>query len=479
MLDDADALLAKLPRDAREAFVRADAANERMRAGDQTGYAESMKEAGLALAAVGIPTAPPSGEIYPLASTYDDVQRAALMWSALKGLTTYPYACPSTGPTRLRWLGVEPGVLETELVDIEHDGVTTREPLWRALQIANRVERQGEVLDALSMEKVLVALEEIYGVGGGYRINSTLLFPHGNLRVLRDLKGEGRAWAIGWADRMTDEPRWKASALRAFVVLALVRAKVPFEPRWDHLFSNFFGATKEFLFECARALPDDRRDAMLGPQLPSIHWSTEMIDMFPSAALVRALLAGSEASSPRWLWLVEQMRVLGKKHEAVREAVEAIVAATPKPIELYVTSILKPKEPSELTALQKEQLLIGVRGYEEAFDIEERLPSDGTAVPLPGDLQIRAIANAEGEALYDSFTYMADAGIIFKAGTTEEVGGLAQGGVILTAKNDALRNALQVALSNKPLKLAARRKSKTTAKKRAGTTTKKPAKKKK
>ena len=78
---------------------------------------------------------------------------------------------------------------------------------------------------------------------------------------------------------------------------------------------------------------------------------------------------------------------------------------------------------------------------------------------------------------------MADAGIIFKAGTTEEVGGLSQGGVNLTAKNDALRNALQVALSPMALKLEARTKSKTTAKapakKRASTTTRKPAKKKK
>ena len=48
MLEDADALFAKLPRDAQEAFVRADAANERMRAGDQRGYAESLKQAGLA-----------------------------------------------------------------------------------------------------------------------------------------------------------------------------------------------------------------------------------------------------------------------------------------------------------------------------------------------------------------------------------------------------------------------------------------------
>ncbi len=215
--------------------------------------------------------------------------------------------------------------------------------------------------------------------------------------------------------------------------------------------------TRESLLERVRALPADQRDAILGPLLPSIAWSTELIDMFPSAALVRALLAGSEANTPRWLSLVEQMRALGKKHETVREAVEAIVAATPKPsIELYVTSILSPKDETELTELQKEQLRIGLRGYEEAFDLEpeERLPSDGTPAPLPPDLQIRTIASAEGRALYDSFTYMADAGILFEAGTTEEVGGIAQCAVVLIEKNDALRNALQVALSNVALHLA-------------------------
>jgi len=70
-------------------------------------------------------------------------------------------------------------------------------------------------------------------------------------------------------------------------------------------------------------------------------------------------------------------------------------------------------------------------------------------------------------ALYDTFQYLVDAGVIFRAGTTEEIGWRSQGGVVLKERNDALRVALQTALGPKALKWKKPAKAKADAKEKA------------
>jgi hypothetical protein len=466
-----DDLLAQLPGEARAAFLLARAAKQRFDSGgDRSGFAEAATQAGLGLAAAGIPRA--TG-VFPLASAYDEVQRAALTWCTLQDLGTARYACPSATRTRRRWLGLDrPGLLEAKTVVVEHDGVTTTEPLWRALQIAHDAEPQAAILDALPCDVALTVLGELHTVGIGYAVDFNALFT--KVRLLRDLREEGREWAVAQADVYPTDAYWKGSYLKAYIFLALVRAGVRIEPRWEHLYPNVMGASRDLLFECAHALPEDRRAAALAPHLPSMSLATEIVAEFPTSDMVRALLDGTEANSVRWTWLVEKMRELGKTQPVVAAAVEAIVAATPKPLDLYVTSMRKPTSAAELSDLEREQLRISGKGYDQQdLDAEARLADDGSETTFRGSFEVRSIADANGSPVYDALLYL-DEGSIFRAGTTEEIGGMSQGGVVLKDRNDALRLALQVAVGKKPL----RRKAKTApAAKAASTTPKRLAKK--
>jgi hypothetical protein len=427
-----DDLLAKLPRVARDAFARALAAP---RDDHKTRRAETV----IAWDAVGIPKGELGFPVHALPTSFDEAQRAALELSARNDLGAVPYTCPAAPKTLRTWLGLEPGVLETLVVDDE--------PLWRALEKARTVGGQIAILDALPCDVALRALGELYTSGFGYGINSQLILE-GGPRLLRDLRDEGRAWALAQADAMRDVPK-HGSALGAFVFLALVRAGVPIEPRWDWFFPTRL--PKELLFECARAIPEERRAEVLGPRLQSIPWKIEMIAEFRSAPMARALLDSSEPNSLRWTYLVEQLRALGKEHPTIAAVAESAVAAAPKPIELRVTRVAQPTRAKELTPLEREQLTIGVRGLDDGEDLDaEKVLGEGCA---KGWLEIRNIASASGQALYDAFTYV-DNGVIFRAGTTEEVAWLAQGGVVLKERDDALRNALQIAISSMALGLA-------------------------
>jgi hypothetical protein len=194
----------------------------------------------------------------------------------------------------------------------------------------------------------------------------------------------------------------------------------------------------------------------------------EMVAEFPTSDMVRALLDGTEANSVRWTWLAEKMRELGKTQPVVAAAVEAIVAATPKPLDLYVTSMKKPTTAAELSDLEREQLRTAGRGYDQQdLDDEARLADDGSETTFRGSFEVRSIADAGGSPVYDALLYYLDEGSIFRAGTTEEIGGMSQGGVVLKDRNDALRLALQVAVGKKPL----RRKAKTAPAAKAASTT--------
>jgi hypothetical protein len=146
-----DERLAKLSPVARAEFARA--IKLRAKPG------EAFTHATLAIAAAGVPPISeraPRTPLFPLASNLDGVQRAALEYSAIHDLGVGHYACPSMPNTRRRWLGLDPpGLLESHAVTVEHEGGTTTEPLWRALQLAGEIAKQAPLLDALPIELAL------------------------------------------------------------------------------------------------------------------------------------------------------------------------------------------------------------------------------------------------------------------------------------------------------------------------------------
>jgi hypothetical protein len=450
---DAD-LLAQLPAAARDAFARAIALRD-------VAPGDSMAAANAAVGAAGVPQCPPSPVIHALPSTFDGVQRAALEYSAIHDLVLWPYPCPSVAKTRRRWLGVDPaGVLESRLVEIEHDGTRTTEPLWRALQLAGAWQRQAAILDSLSLEDALRALDELYGDGSGYRVKADPFFAQGSLRLFRELRGEGREWAIERADALAADPAAAQRAgVRPYVFLALVRASVPIEPRWDALFPNLMGATKEFLIECASAIPEGRRASAVGPHLRSTPWAPDLVSAFPTEAMARALLDGVEPRSDRWTHLIEKLREVGLGHPEIGALVERIVATTPEPIELFVTRTLAPKRASQLTDVEREQVRALGRGHDgNDLDADARLADDASETSFRALLELRTIARADGAPLYEAVIYLGgDAGVVFRAGTTDEVAWLSQGGVVLSHGDDGLRLALQNVLGPRASRLPRRK----------------------
>ena len=96
---------------------------------------------------------------------------------------------------------------------------------------------------------------------------------------------------------------------------------------------------------------------------------------------------------------------------------------------------------------------MGVRGWDQQdVSAAARLPDDNSETSVRRQFEIRTIGDADGQAVYDALLYQVDAGAIFRAGTTELVGSLSQGGVMLEQPDGALRVALQTCVAGKPPK---------------------------
>lgn len=133
------------------------------------------------------------------------------------------------------------------------------------------------------------------------------------------------------------------------------------------------------------------------------------------------------------------------------------MAATPKPIALFVTRSRRPESVSDLTPIEREQLRIALRGFdEEGLDAQAGLTAEESEREFLAIVQIQTLTDGDGNALYDAFTYV-DQGAIFRAGTSEEIGGVAQAGVTLSETNEELRVALQSALFPHAAMLAAKK----------------------
>jgi hypothetical protein len=248
---------------------------------------------------------------------------------------------------------------------------------------------------------------------------------------------------------------------KMYIFRALVRSKVRIEPKWDHIFPTVTGASFELILECARGLPDDRRVEVLTKHFPDLGVGVHLVNAIPSEELVTAFLKSTEVGSPAFANNLMFMKQLAAKHDGARKAVEAFVAAMPKPIKLVVTSIVKPESADELSPVAKEQLRIAGKGYDEQdLDAAARLADDGEETSFRGFFEIRSIVDAAGKPAYDMLVYMTDSGSIFEAGSTHEIGGVAQGGVVLRKTNEPLRAALQSALLVKKAKAASTAKAK-------------------
>jgi len=470
MTDD----LATLPEEARAAVESAIACAD-------SRSAEAVEQTRRALAAVGFPVSDEQHPVYPLPSSLTAPQRALLAIASAHDLSTAGYGCPGHAAAQRRWLGLEPGgTLETVTVGVEGAGM---QPLWRALQLAPDIQRFLAILDGLPVDVALRALGELltgqltprgailasYGlsniIGNGYLRGRFL----SALRLVKELRAEARDWAIAQAEVCAGDlgplPPWASwcrpspteTSLHPYIYLALIRAGVPIKREWEPLFPPVGQVTEDLLLECVQALPPERRGPVLRPiakYMPAVIWLA-VIEAFPSEDLARGMLESRPPSSQAWQWTIDSLRTLGKTHPTLLEIAETVVAATSEPIQIFVTKIAKPATADELSELQKEQLRLAGKGYDEQdLPASARLAADDSETSFLGFFEIREIADARGKPLFDALLLNVDAGVIFEAGTTQELGSVVQGGVELQSPNPALKEAIQIAVGPKPKRKA-------------------------
>ena len=72
----------------------------------------------------------------------------------------------------------------------------------------------------------------------------------------------------------------------------------------------------------------------------------------------------------------------------------------------------KPTSAAELSDLEREQLRISGRGYDQQdLDAEARLAKDGSETTFGGSLEVRSIADASGSPVYDALLYLDEGSI--------------------------------------------------------------------
>jgi hypothetical protein len=469
--------LATLPEAARAAIESALACAD-------PSSTEAVEHTRRAFAAVDFPVLDPQRPVYPLPASLTAPQRTLVALAAAHDLRTAGYAFPGHAAAQRRWLGLEPGgALETVTVDVENVGP---QPLWRALQLAPDIQPFLAILDGLPVEVALRALGELLtgrctprgAILPCYAVSNMIgnVYLRGRflsaLRLVKDLRGEARDWAIakaelcagdlgplpGWASRCrpsSTEPR-----LHAYIYLALMRAGVPIKREWEPLFPSVTEVSEELLMDCIQALPPERRGPFLRPiaqYMPGVRW-LRVIEAFPSEDLARGMLEWRPPNSQGWQWTIDSLRTLGKTHPILLETAEAVVAETPEPIDLFVTRIAKPATVDELSDLQKEQLRIAGKGYDEQdLPASARLAADDSEASFLGYLEFREIVDATGKPLFDALLLNVDAGVVFEAGTTKERGSVVQGGVVLQPPDPAMKEAVQIAVGPKPKRKAAKK----------------------
>jgi hypothetical protein len=228
---------------------------------------------------------------------------------------------------------------------------------------------------------------------------------------------------------------WLPLVLSNAVLLALVRARVPIAPRWDELVdaAQEPGAAETAIFlEILDAIPEARRTKIL------LAWFRRTYHSAPMMKLTETVLLRRYPSP-------ELTRAIGGKPEKKVPVAE---------VELSLGRVTWPKTLASLTPKQRKQLEVMAQGYDnKEIPIAKRFGKGADA--HASSLVVREIHNAKGKLAYEMFTWLADDGCVFVAGTTKEVASVVQHSV--ECDNAALRRALEKTLSQRPRRRASNR----------------------
>ncbi|MEO8878428.1 MAG: hypothetical protein ABI461_22750, partial [Polyangiaceae bacterium] len=389
---------------------------------------------------------------------------------------------PRSRAFRRRWLGLDPASVIDKDVTFTLGGEKRKEPAWRAVLLLNDANESRDALlatfsvgDRLAMwGAVKIAWPEDFGLKGNW-------FFDDRYEVVSKMGTEGGEWAKVYADAYLAAGK-RSGPDSWLIFMALVRAQIPIEPRWDALLPLGFGVYDELVRECVAAIPEERRAAAILAALPRQHPATSvkaavnLLPIVPDPAIAQWAVENiKNMVEPKKLvlgWLKEA----ASKSPAVLVVIAAFEKGGPPPIQLTARDARSPR--SGFSDIDKQQLLAAGKAYHgRAVSIDKLLADDPhNEESLLSLLEACVLADDKGRALYDVWQYAGDSGEIFKTGTTKSVGGINQGSV--ECDDEALTDAIGAALHStpRPGKKAAKAKPKATAEAKPKAKPKSPAK---
>jgi hypothetical protein len=403
---------------------------------------------------------PSSDAIIPLVATLTPAQRALAEIVAGHVVAIGGFAIPKAAWVRRRWLGLAPaGALERPVLYV-HDGEKRRAPLWHALLQLGAVTDDDGAEDRPGARAQLFAslpLGDRLEAYGDIALGAYGLDLDGLTIDLDPLRDEGKAWAPAYADRLLTlfdgdalhlergEQTGIPDLIKPVVALALVRAGVPLEPRWDGLIPVEDSAiTRELL----AALPASRRASVVVRALDdmfanqAVRTALGLIGDVSDVALAQAIIdrADDVDGQPKRR-ILQKLAQLAAAHADIVALVTPALAALPPPLGLRLGALMSPSSAAELTPIHLAQC---ARGNEMIIGCSDNwVGAEDIAF-----LQLGEVLDDKGQHAYDFAVFMDEDGVFFRAGTDEPVAVLCQ--LNLDCPDAALKEALQTILADKP-----------------------------
>jgi len=242
------------------------------------------------------------------------------------------------------------------------------------------------------------------------------------------------------------------------VLLALVRAEIPIEPRWDTLFEMWLVNVETVPWEIVEALPEVRRPLAVrriaegGDRNYLRRWGGPLLRRYPWETVAAYLLSRAEdMEKPRDF--LKEMKAIAKTSDGVALALAAYDATHEKIPKLKLADRSSVKSLADLDEIACAQLVEANRLYGGLTMTAEAIMQNSGDVEPVGEPQITVdflfrarVIGARKVHLYDVYFYNVDSGTFFKKGTAEVVAELIQGSV--ESSNQALAQALSQAMSS-------------------------------
>jgi len=417
-------------------------------------WARQAKAFDGALAAAGFPPDPDGANptrAIPSASTLTPEQRVvAEILAYVEHEQLDRFALPATAWLRRQWLSLDP---PGPLFSIELDNQCA----FDALRTDDADAAQQQLASLPTAQRVAL-LADIMLAGPDFDLD----FVEDTLRADAGALGaDAGAWAATFADQLLalfapgrsrgERGNYYAVpvVLQRVVFIALARARVPIEPRWDVLLPLEREVPLDEQKACIAAIPEARREAAMVAALHGAAFPDQMIEVaiallatYPFEAVAREVAAQiDEARKPKQVQ--SQLMTLARLHPAIARALGGKGALPALPA-LAIVSIVAPVTLGALDATARKQLVAtntwwsnNTLAVEELFDELAGEPATERILP---SLTAHARISRDGKPAYDAWLTMGDSGAVYAAGTTDIVAEIIQGDVECTDR--ALKMAL-------------------------------------